>query len=347
MNGQNPIVSIIIPIYNAEKYLKECIDSVCQQTYKSLDIILVDDGSQDDSPSICDGYHEDSRVTVLHVPNKGVSAARNIGLKAAIGEYVVFVDADDILERDIIEKAVAKAGKTNKLVQWNYIFLKDKQLEKAPPIYGDATNRENLLATVIGGYTDGYFLGQYFRAVWGKLLRRDIITQNGLAFDEKLYIGEDALFLIEYLQYVDGVTILNEYGYLYRITSTSAVRKFKRDLDQQSIYQLQKIEDLLKKEQLTDTIQYSMATLSWAIYNAIQENYIIGKKQTASLENAYPFLKKWSAQNQWLRKPLCTHCGTSRYVCVESFLFRHLPFSMVFILTVWHAYIRVGLRKNY
>lgn len=347
MNAPKAIVSIIVPIYNAKKYLKECIDSVCRQTYKYLDIILVDDGSDDGSSSICDSYKEDARVTVLHVPNNGVSAARNIGLHTAIGEYVVFVDADDILERDIIEKAIDKAEKTNKLVQWNYIFLKDNQLEKAPSFYGNTISRENLIATVIGGYTNGYFLGQYFRAVWGKLLRRDIIARNGLSFDEKLYIGEDALFLIEYLQYVDGVAILNEYGYIYRIVSTSAVRKYKSDLAEQSIRQLQKIEELLKEEQLTDTIQYSMATLSWGIYNAIQENFVIGKNWTVLSKENYSFLKKWCAENLWLRKRLSTYCGTSRYVCLESFLYRHLPFFIVFIVTIWRAYIRVGLGKNY
>ena len=99
-----PLISIIIPVYNAEKYLKKCLDSVINQTYKNLEIILVDDGSTDKSPEICDKYAEkDSRIIVLHKENGGVSSSRNAGLDIFKGEYLSFVDSDDYVEPDYIE----------------------------------------------------------------------------------------------------------------------------------------------------------------------------------------------------------------------------------------------------
>ena len=101
-----PLVSIIIPVYNAEKYLRYCVDSILQQSYTNLEVILVDDGAKDSSPSICDDYAQsDSRVTVIHQPNGGIAKAQNTGLDAAHGDYIAFADNDDILDsRNIVMK---------------------------------------------------------------------------------------------------------------------------------------------------------------------------------------------------------------------------------------------------
>mgnify|MGYP003175335838 FL=1 len=99
-----PLVSIIIPVYNAEKYLRYCVDSILQQSYTNLEVILVDDGAKDSSPSICDDYAQsDSRVTVIHQPNGGIAKAQNTGLDAAHGDYIAFADNDDILDSRNIE----------------------------------------------------------------------------------------------------------------------------------------------------------------------------------------------------------------------------------------------------
>ncbi len=103
--SDNPLISVVIPVYKVEKYLRECVDSVINQTYKNLDIILVDDGSPDKCPAICDEYAEkDTRVRVIHRKNGGLSAARNSGIDIARGEYITFIDSDDYVSRVYVEQ---------------------------------------------------------------------------------------------------------------------------------------------------------------------------------------------------------------------------------------------------
>lgn len=115
-------VSVIVPIYNAHKYLKRCIRSILDQTYENLDIVLIDDGSQDNSLEICKRFEkEDQRVRVFHKENGGVSSARNYGIKKAQGEYIVFIDADDRVETSFIESLLAKA-KENSIVICSFVY---------------------------------------------------------------------------------------------------------------------------------------------------------------------------------------------------------------------------------
>ena len=105
----NKKVSVIVPVYNAQSYLEECIESIIGQTYEKIELILIDDGSKDHSPAICDQYAEkDDRIKVYHTKNAGAAHARNIGLSKATGDYIIFVDSDDFIAKETIEKCVAK-----------------------------------------------------------------------------------------------------------------------------------------------------------------------------------------------------------------------------------------------
>ena len=110
----NPKISVIVPVYNTEKYLKRCIDSILAQSYSDFELLLIDDGSTDASPAICDEYAtNDSRVRVFHKPNGGVSSARNLGLDNARGEWIAFVDSDDWIESEMLYLFISKAEKTD------------------------------------------------------------------------------------------------------------------------------------------------------------------------------------------------------------------------------------------
>lgn len=127
MENQNNLVSVIVPIYNVEPYLRKCVDSILAQTYINLEVILVDDGSPDGCPAICDEYKEkDERVKVIHKSNGGLSDARNAGLDAMTGEYVTFVDSDDWLEFDVIQTLVNEAA-SNMIVSIEAVSVKDEQ----------------------------------------------------------------------------------------------------------------------------------------------------------------------------------------------------------------------------
>ena len=140
-----PLISVIIPVYNVEKYLRRCLDSVVAQTYRNLEIICVDDGSVDESGKICDQYAvRDARIKVIHQENQGLSAARNRGLDAAEGAYIAFVDSDDYILEDMYKKMLDKLLDYNVdlcVCQWQYEFSDGRQVVKKqnidPAIYGN------------------------------------------------------------------------------------------------------------------------------------------------------------------------------------------------------------------
>lgn len=185
MSEKTGLVTVIIPVYNVEKYLHRCVDSVINQTYRNLEIFLVDDGSTDSSALICDEYaKKDSRVKVLHKENGGVSSARNLGLKNATGEYLTFVDSDDYILLTCIEKMVR--GMEENDVDMVAVNWKD----------------QNGAAGDNNGYCEENcckIIGQDFEKtirvmVWGYLYRRSWLEIQ--FFDESIFYGEDALFVI-------------------------------------------------------------------------------------------------------------------------------------------------------
>ena len=145
---RTPLISVIIPVYNVEKYLHRCLDSVIAQTYQNIEIICVDDGSIDESGRICNQYAvRDARIKVIHQENQGLSAARNRGLDAAEGEYIAFVDSDDYILEDMYKKMLDKLLNYNVdlcVCQWQYEFSDGRQVVKRknidPTIYGRKTS---------------------------------------------------------------------------------------------------------------------------------------------------------------------------------------------------------------
>ncbi len=202
---KTPLVSIIVPVYKAEKWLHRCVDSILAQTMEDFELLLIDDGSPDRSGEICDEYAaKDSRVRVFHKENGGVSSARNLGLDNAQGEWISFVDADDWVEVDYL------AGLTENL-DADFITggMRDTQ--------GNVCVTENRLYSNVDirEFIEQHNGGCFVRVVWGKLLRREIIEKNRIRFDEKIRFGEDTIFNKQVLLYSDTVRIVNFKGYIY------------------------------------------------------------------------------------------------------------------------------------
>lgn len=211
----NSIVSIIIPIYNVEKYLNICLDSVVRQTYQDIEIILIDDGSTDSSSRICDIWAEkDERVTVSHIVNGGVSNARNTGISIARGEYIAFIDSDDIVQPNYIEVLYTNMIDTQSdLSICGFDFSKEQTLKKQKKKSVINTfNRFEALGQVLLGK---YFAGQ----VWNKLFKKDIL--QGILFDKSICLYEDLLFVVEYINKCEKVvyTDLPLYTYVERKSS--------------------------------------------------------------------------------------------------------------------------------
>lgn len=205
----HPLVSIIVPVYNVEQYLRECLDSLCKQTYKNLEIICIDDGSTDGSSSILREYAEkDERFVVITQSNAGQAAARNAGLKIASGEWIASVDSDDYVDISLIEKCIQHADSDIDVISFcaryfsdiDNITLRGSWLEK--PFSGKMKITETLIPKLLS----------YF---WDKLWRRDLIEKSGCYFPEGL-IFEDICFSRRVLSLADNVYFLQEKLYHYR-----------------------------------------------------------------------------------------------------------------------------------
>lgn len=180
------LVSIIVPIYGTEAYLTACIESICKQTYKNVQIILVDDQSPDNCPVICDNYaKKDSRITVIHQKNKGVSGARNTGLAHAVGDYVMFVDSDDELYPNAVEALLSDAAEYEADIVW--APKKNGENDCKEDIYTVFRDDQSLLLSLNGEPNTN--------AVWSKLFKKSFI--DGIRFEEGKNINEDGFFMFQ------------------------------------------------------------------------------------------------------------------------------------------------------
>lgn len=280
MEKKKSLVSIIVPAYNAEKFIDKCIRSVLNQSYPNLELILVDDGSTDETGKICEEYaSKDTRVRVIHKKNSEVSAARNMGLSSAIGEYVVFLDSDDWLDEDIVELALKKYQK-NCINIWGFVCYWPRNVLKTEELRAEGLCQEELIANAIfTRSTAHYDLGNYFRAGCGKIYERAIIEENSLAFPEKLFIGEDAVFLVKYLRYVSGVNLISQRGYNYNhLNENAATTKYQKSMYEQSELQYTELVNAVKETGLAenDSIRNAFVNFRWWMLASLSMNSLRG-----------------------------------------------------------------------
>lgn len=220
MNSKFPLVSVIVPIYNVEKYLSQCLDSVLQQSYSNLEIILVDDGSPDSSGDICDKYAlTDSRIKVIHKQNGGVSSARNTGMYASTGEWLYFIDPDDWIESNALELAINRVlvDKTD-MCFFNYTEIYDKgsipkkSLSTNQSLFMDLKNI-NVLKTFFSGMGN----------CWNFIVRSELIVEE-IKFSEQLKIYEDVIFKFQIYGKIESFSYIQNNLYNYRKILTSATR---------------------------------------------------------------------------------------------------------------------------
>jgi len=196
----NLLVSIIVPIYNSEAFLDKCIQSIINQSYKNIEIILVNDGSIDSSGEICDTYSSiDSRVKTIHKNNGGLVSSRKTGLKASTGEYILYIDGDDWIELTLIENYVNQVlkFKADVVISSHIVNLEGREdilMNSIPPGVYD---KDKLKLTVYPKmlYTGKFSQFGIFSYSWGKLYRKELLLENQLRVDESITIGEDALCL--------------------------------------------------------------------------------------------------------------------------------------------------------
>lgn len=204
----SPSISIIIPVYNGASTLEECVHAILLQTYLHFEVIIINDGSSDGTYEICEELlEEDQRVKVFHQKNAGVSSARNLGLKNASGEFIVFCDADDKIDNVLyLEKLMEY--KDADVVLSSFRTIPEDILTSFP-------NQEFDTTAEIGACLEKYIYTG-FSMPWCKIFKRSIVVDNNLSFDINLSTGEDTLWVYKYLRHVRKVRVCEIDGYIYR-----------------------------------------------------------------------------------------------------------------------------------
>lgn len=233
----NLLISVIVPVYNTEKYLGRCVDSIINQTYTNLEIILVDDGSPDNSPAICDEYaKKDQRVKVIHKENGGLSSARNAGLDIAKGDFISFIDSDDFINRDMYKVLIDALGDSD-IASVQFKTVKDDVI---------ADDKQNITTKTVYGldYLKNICIRTMSETVWDKLFKRDLIGK--LRFD-KTRLNEDFLFLSQILLKNPTVCCVDFVGYYYFVRAGSISRSGYGKSLRDSLYNAEFIATIIDK----------------------------------------------------------------------------------------------------
>ena len=212
-------ISIVVPIYNVEQYINKCVTSLITQTYSNIEIILVDDGSPDDSPKIIDELSKkDNRIIVIHKKNGGVSSARNVGIEASTGEYILFVDGDDYVDNDFVQYFYDLINKSVDIdigINYSKYSISDKKNGN------DDIKVRDSKQIIVDLYAERLNV-----AVWNKIYRKSFLDRYNIRFDESIWFGEGMLFNIVCLQYTDNVVVGYKKVYHQVFNVNSAMRSF-------------------------------------------------------------------------------------------------------------------------
>ena len=317
------LISVIIPVYKVEKYLDKCVESIVNQTYKNLEILLVDDGSPDNCPKMCDDWaKKDDRIKVIHKENAGVSMARNTGIDNASGEYIAFVDSDDYILPTMYEKLLESAEQNNSdivMCRFSNVYedgrAKDN-FEKNLLTVNSKSIFSNYLLTEVDEREDVIYADGIMGNVWRLLIKKGAIGQ--LRF-EKYTIAEDLLFLIKLIKPSTKISVVDECLYCYLQRENSAMRTFNKNkiANRYNVFKelLSNLEDKVTKDELNKFKFYNYFILVYEMLYSGQrellneylndkffvslgdkENYLPAKKACRNRRNKllyFLFYKKW------------------------------------------------------
>ena len=285
----NPKISVIVPVYKAEKYLHRCVDSILSQTFKEFELILVDDGSPDKSGKICDEYAiKDTRVRVFHKTNGGVSSARNLALDSATGDLVMFVDSDDWIASDCLELCIKEIHEEElDALQFGFVM-----------VFDDRKSYRIKNGTCILSGEQYIQTGSFNVAVWGGVYKRNIIEEYNLRFLPQLKLAEDQIFILSIFRYVQRIKYLEKNLYYYLQREDSAVHSSKSKdmlLSCEELIKISKCWPIIKKhvDYMILNFILDMISNNNVSYNLLEKIYKIQdvKKNTDFHGISYLFYK--------------------------------------------------------
>lgn len=297
--------SVIVPIYNVEKYVRKCIESILNQTYRDFEVILVDDGSPDQCPQICDEYaQKDKRIKVIHKKNEGLVAARNTGIKSAIGEYICYVDGDDWIAENLLETVWNRAIKKYdiEMVVYSAVRQYDNHQEEIPKSVPEGLyNKEKLYKDVypymMYDSRKPFCIGLIFPVAWNKIFKREFLLKH-YCKEEKIRMGEDNAFVFECLYRANSVYFIDEKLYYYnQLNTESIVHSYDRNRFKNNTLLMSYIEEKIGGESVTLDNQINALKVYWLIMAVFHEI-----KSGQSIKEARKHIKKEIKNNKSLGK---------------------------------------------
>ncbi len=283
-------ISVIIPVYNTQNYIEKCIDSVLNQTLKEIEVILINDGSTDNSLEKIEKYKKDKRIIIINKKNEGVSVARNIGLEKATGEYIYFIDSDDYLESNIVLEKIYLNSKNNNLDILIFDYYRESKGKKEYIRNFDLKNDKFLEKNQV---LMDLMKEKFWGSIWNKLIRRELFFKNDIKFFKELFLREDLLVVIKLIFFADRIGKLSEALYNYVQHDLQSMKKINKvnGFNNDFIY-ITELEDFIKKNNiyyLYDEIKnkkihlyytvFKLRNLSLKIHKKLKENYQNEDKQ--------------------------------------------------------------------
>lgn len=341
-------LSIIIPAYNVSGYLEKCLDSILAQTFQEYEVILVDDGSTDETVEICDSYaKKDNRIQVIHKINEGVSVARNTGIEKAIGEYFLFFDGDDFVEPYACEELyqLAREKEVDTVIYGYHRYNQGKITETCYPIFREGIYTEKkiltyLLPRFVGISDDG--INKWLKreenalyvenpALWRTMVSSQVIKKHQIRFNSNLKIGEDTIFITEYLSHAKRCYVHHKCYYYLVTRETSTIYVYEKNplaKLEGKINLLEARSDLTKKIKLSCRFDIKKYWQGTVVLSGIELAFLLSKKHPV-----YGFMERYRFFKKYINLPDVRKL-------IKAFQLRAVPRIIVipFLLLKWKLY---------
>lgn len=332
----SPYISFIVPVYNASRTLEHCIKSLLTQTYDNFEIVLVDDGSVDDSSKICDDFaQKENRVVVYHQENAGVSAARNKGLELACGKYVAFVDADDWIDSNVCETFVKACEKQDyDLFCFSAIYSSQKKDVLSLLLPGDVElfsqkQKEELLCKMMTPWAPWYSFNcntRFAGSVWAKFYRAEVLKNSDIRFSLETIVSEDVLFNVLSFDSFDKIGYSTKAFYHYRVQDDSAQNRYRPNSMKYFGFVIDQIQQWLEEKRKDLNVKDCANTLFvHYLFGALKEDYF--HKNNPNKTFASSELKEVLSQEKY--KSVLENVKSEYFTLSERILVRLLRHKMV------------------
>lgn len=346
MAASKPHVSVVVPVYNASRFITECIQSVINQTLKDFELILVDDGSTDTSGEICDDFaKKDARITVIHQPNGGQTSARKAGVAKARADYIMLIDADDWLAKNALETlyATATKDKADIVTCDSYFHFKNYKIVAGQPLPAGSFDKQAMMEKVYPKmlYSGRFFYFGIYAAMWNKLFRADILRPNLAAVDNKVKVGEDGLTTYGAFLDAQRVTIIHDRLYHYRNYNDSITRSYVKEQFKSAQLLIASLRKLSKQKAVYDLTTQIDYYLMYNVRSIFEEEFLYLTNRSLSQRLAYLRTVANDKEVKRVARSLDT-TGLNRWSrrCIE--LLASGQFGRLIVATVGHIAFREG-----